>query len=33
MQLSLEERRNILERQAEVILQHYQEDREWQELE
>ena len=33
MQLSLEERRNILERQAEVMLQHYQEDREWQELE
>jgi uncharacterized protein (DUF433 family) len=33
MQLPLEERRNILERQAEVILQHYQEDREWQELE
>ena len=33
MQLPLEERRNILERQAEVMLQHYQEDREWQELE
>ena len=33
MQLPLEERRNILAKQAEVILQHYQEDREWQELE
>ena len=33
MKLPLEERRNILERQAEVMLQHYQEDREWQELE
>lgn len=33
MQLPLEERRNILEIQAEVMLQHYQEDREWQELE
>ncbi|MEG4350623.1 DUF433 domain-containing protein [Microcoleus sp. LAD1_D3] len=33
MQLPLEERRNILERQAEVMLQHYQQDREWQELE
>ncbi|WP_377477481.1 MAG: DUF433 domain-containing protein [Microcoleus anatoxicus] len=33
MQLPLEERRNILEKQAEVMLQHYQEDREWQELE
>ena len=33
MQLPLEERRNILERQAEVMLQYYQEDREWQELE
>jgi|AGSF01.1.fsa_nt_gi hypothetical protein len=33
MQLPLEERRNILARQAEVMLQHYQEDREWQELE
>jgi hypothetical protein len=33
MQLPLEERRNILAKQAEVMLQHYQEDREWQELE
>jgi hypothetical protein len=33
MQLRLEERRNILAKQAEVMLQHYQEDREWQELE
>ena len=33
MQLPLEERGRILERQAEVMLQHYQEDREWQELE
>jgi uncharacterized protein (DUF433 family) len=33
MQLPLEERRNILAKQAEAILQHYQEDREWQELE
>jgi hypothetical protein len=33
MQLPLEERRNILTKQAEVMLQHYQEDREWQELE
>lgn len=33
MQLSLEERRSILEKQAEAMLQHYQEDREWQELE
>ncbi|WP_293332181.1 hypothetical protein [Microcoleus sp. CAWBG58] len=33
MQLSLEERRNILAKQAEVMLQHYQEDRQWQELE
>ena len=33
MKLSLEERGRILERQAEAMLQHYQEDREWQELE
>ena len=33
MQLPLEERRKILAKQAEVMLQHYQEDREWQELE
>ena len=33
MQLPLEERGRILERQAEAMLQHYQEDREWQELE
>jgi hypothetical protein len=33
MQLPLEERRNILAKQAEVMLQPYQEDREWQELE
>ncbi|WP_293147268.1 MULTISPECIES: hypothetical protein [unclassified Microcoleus] len=33
MQLSLEERRKILAKQAEVMLQHYHEDREWQELE
>ena len=33
MQLTLEERRNILAKQAEVMLKHYQEDREWQELE
>ncbi|MEG4507267.1 DUF433 domain-containing protein [Microcoleus sp. F6_B4] len=33
MKLPLEERRNILAKQAEVMLQHYQEDREWQELE
>jgi uncharacterized protein (DUF433 family) len=33
MQLPLEERRNILAKQAEVMLRHYQEDREWQELE
>ena len=32
MQLPLEERRNILTKQAEVMLKHYQEDREWQEL-
>ena len=30
LQLPLEERRNILAKQAEVMLQHYQEDREWQ---
>ncbi|MEG3923531.1 MULTISPECIES: hypothetical protein [unclassified Microcoleus] len=33
MQLPLEERRNILAKQAEVMLQHYQQDREGQELE
>ncbi len=33
MQLPLDERRNILAKQAEIMLQHYQEDREWQELE
>ncbi len=33
MKLPLEERGRILERQAELMLQHYQEDREWQELE
>ncbi len=33
MQLPLEERRNILAKQAEAMLQHYQEDKEWQELE
>jgi len=33
MQLPLEERRNILAKQAEVMLQHYQKDRQWQELE
>ena len=33
MKLWLEERRNILAQQAEAMLQHYQEDREWQELE
>ena len=33
MQLPLEERRNILAKQAEAMLQHYREDREWQELE
>ena len=33
MKLPLEERGMILERQAEAMLQHYQEDREWQELE
>ncbi|AFZ06204.1 hypothetical protein Osc7112_1711 [Oscillatoria nigro-viridis PCC 7112] len=31
MQLPLEERRIILAKQAEGMLQHYQEDREWQE--
>ncbi|MEG3935551.1 hypothetical protein QT990_30620 [Microcoleus sp. T3_B1] len=31
MQLPLDERRNILAKQAEVMLQHYREDREWQE--
>ncbi len=33
LQLPLEERRNILAKQADVMLQYYQEDREWQELE
>jgi uncharacterized protein (DUF433 family) len=33
MKLPLEERGRILEIQAEAMLQHYQEDREWQELE
>ncbi|MEG4912036.1 DUF433 domain-containing protein [Microcoleus sp. B7-D4] len=33
MKLPLEDRGRILERQAEAMLQHYQEDREWQELE
>jgi hypothetical protein len=33
MQLPLEERRNILAKQAEVMLQHYQKDRQWQQLE
>ncbi|MEG5001756.1 hypothetical protein [Microcoleus sp. B4-D4] len=33
MQLPLEERRSILAKQAEAMLQHYREDREWQELE
>ncbi len=33
MKLPLEDRRNILAKQAEVMLQHYQQDREWQELE
>ncbi|MEG4574308.1 DUF433 domain-containing protein [Microcoleus sp. N3A4] len=33
MKLPLEERRNILAKQAEAMLQHYQEDKEWQELE
>jgi predicted RNase H-like HicB family nuclease len=33
MQLPLEERRNILAKQAEVMWQYYQEDKEWQELE
>jgi uncharacterized protein (DUF433 family) len=33
MKLPLEERRYILAKQAEIMLQHYQEDREWQELE
>ncbi|MEG3922992.1 DUF433 domain-containing protein [Microcoleus sp. POL10_C6] len=33
MKLPLEERGRILERQAEAMLQHYREDREWQELE
>ncbi len=33
MKLPLEERGRILEIQAEVMLKHYREDREWQELE
>ena len=33
MQLPLEERGRILEIQGEAMLQHYREDREWQELE
>lgn len=32
MKLPIEERRRILAEQAEVMLSHYQEDREWQEL-
>ncbi len=32
MKLPLEERRRILAEQAEVMLLHYQQDREWQEL-
>jgi hypothetical protein len=32
MKLSLEERRRILAEQAELMLLHYQEDREWLEL-
>ncbi|WP_373535694.1 hypothetical protein [Microcoleus sp.] len=32
MKLPIEERRRILAEQAEVMLIHYQEDREWQEL-
>jgi hypothetical protein len=33
MKLSLEERRRILAQQAEVMLPHYQQNTEWQELE
>ncbi|HEY9802436.1 MAG TPA: hypothetical protein V6D25_18890 [Leptolyngbyaceae cyanobacterium] len=33
MQLSLAERRRILAEQADLILLHYQQDKEWQELE
>ncbi|MFN6559117.1 MAG: hypothetical protein RMY28_004845 [Nostoc sp. ChiSLP01] len=33
MKLSLEERRRILAAQAELMLLHYEQDREWQELE
>ncbi|MEJ1937673.1 hypothetical protein WDZ92_46365 [Nostoc sp. NIES-2111] len=33
MKLSLEERRRILAEQAEQMLLHYQQDKEWQELE
>ncbi|MEH1832330.1 MAG: hypothetical protein V7L29_09700 [Nostoc sp.] len=32
MKLSLEERRCILAAQAELMLLHYEQDREWQEL-
>ncbi|MEG4285744.1 hypothetical protein QUB68_21680 [Microcoleus sp. A006_D1] len=32
IKLPIEERRRILAEQAEVMLSHYQEDREWQEL-
>jgi hypothetical protein len=33
MKLSLEERRRILAQQTEAMLPHYQQNREWQELE
>jgi hypothetical protein len=33
MKLPLEERRRILAEQAELMLPHYQQDKEWQELE
>jgi hypothetical protein len=33
MQLSLEARRRILAQQAELMLLHYQQDKEWQEVE
>ncbi|MFN6514570.1 MAG: hypothetical protein RMY29_008720 [Nostoc sp. CreGUA01] len=33
MKLSLEERRRILAAQTELMLPHYEQDREWQELE
>ncbi|BAU64132.1 unknown protein [Stanieria sp. NIES-3757] len=32
MKLSIVERRRILEEQAEAMLEHYQQDQEWQEL-